>query len=88
MKPSTSNTSNGGCLLRRSLINRFITVSDNQIRLFYFILGHSKNSASVKIEKDGMVEDLRDAIIKKEGITDKAKLFKVNLSSTLTSTMV
>jgi len=70
------------------LINLFITVSDNQIRLFYFILGYSNNSASVKIEKDGMVEDLRDAIIKKEGITDKAKLFKVNLSSTLTSTMV
>jgi hypothetical protein len=84
MKPSTSNTSNGGCLLRRSLINRFITVSDNQIRLFYFILGHSKNSASVKIEKDGTVEDLHNAIIEKEGITDESQLLKVSLLSILT----
>jgi hypothetical protein len=89
MKPSTSNTSNasslaGGCLLRSSLINHFIIVSDNQIRLFYFILGHSKNSASVKIEKDGMVEDLHNAIIEKEGITDQSQLLKVNPLSILT----
>ena len=40
---------------------------------------------SVKIEKDGMVEDLHDAIIKKAGITDESQLYKVNLLSTLSS---
>jgi len=63
-EPSTSNTSNGACLLCRSLINRFITVLDNQMGLFYFILGYSKNSALVKIEKDGMVEDLHNGELK------------------------
>lgn len=61
----------------------FITesVSDDQIRLFYFILGHSRNAKSVKVEKNGMVEDLLHAIIKKVGITSEPELelFKVDL---------
>jgi len=64
----------------RSIFDKsFITASDDQIRLFYFILGLSKDSFSVKIEKPGMVEDLRNAIIDKEKlITVELQLFKVN----------
>ena len=63
----------------------FITVSDDQIRLFYFILGHSLDSESVKVKKVGSVEDLLHAIIEKADITDEPQLelFKVDLYQSL-----
>ena len=49
----------------------YITASDNQIRLFCFILDYSEDSFSVKLKTDKMVEDLRDEIIRKAGLTNK-----------------
>ena len=48
------------------------------MRIFCFILLHSKNSFSVKVEKDKTVEDLRSAIIDKAKLkNDNFELFKV-----------
>ena len=56
-----------------------VSVSDNQIRLFCFILGRSENSFSVKVERDKMVEDLCDAIIAKAKLgTNNFQIFKVH----------
>lgn len=73
----------GGFLPDRSSMHLCISASDNpELRLFYFILGHSINTFSVKIKKDKMVEDLRNMIIDKEElIANRFQLFKVNYQS-------
>jgi hypothetical protein len=64
-----------------------IAVSDDQLRLFCFVLGQSEDAFSVKIERDKIMDDLVRAILNKITVRDvridKVKLFKVNYQSIL-----
>ncbi len=86
ISPSTYNTSNGlslsgGFSADRSLINVYIAVSDDQLRLFCFVLGQSEDAFSVKIERDRIIDDLMETIFNKIKLKDirldRVKLFKV-----------
>jgi hypothetical protein len=64
-----------------------IAVSDDQLRLFCFVLGQSEDAFSVKIERDKIIDDLVQAILNEITVRDvridKVKLFKVNYQSIL-----